>query len=143
MPIYKDVSSLELVTVRCICSMCETEYTKMSLFNVSINFANRPDYCPTCGAKMDGKENRKNSYFNYEKVFTKTDPEKLSRALYSKITYVLVYPKEVFLYSGGVLIYSVKEIDFMSTKAGMDTVVKILESLTVKQKMKQLSIRSM
>ncbi len=95
MPIYKDVSSLELVTytvpedgtfadgvsfileklddfptadvepvrhghwaknrdgVRCICSVCKIEYTKSSLFNVSINFANRPDYCPGCGAKMD------------------------------------------------------------------------------------------
>ena len=54
---------------------------------------------------------KKNSYFNYEKVFTKTDPEKLQTALANKINYLLIYPKELYFYARGELKYHNKDFD--------------------------------
>lgn len=60
----------------------------------------------------EGKQ-RKNSYYKYEEVFTKKDPEKLKTAIKNKINYVLIYNKCCYFYKSGNLLFTLTFKDLM------------------------------
>lgn len=76
----------------------------------------------------DGKQ-KKNSYFKFEEVFSKKDPQKLNVALTNKLNYVLIYPKDCYFYKDGNLIFTQHFSDLLYSNNEIIDVISLLKSI--------------